>query len=50
MASKKPFLSFVIDEDVLEAIDNFWHENHFSSRAATIKWLIVWALKQNPKV
>jgi len=46
LASKKPFLSFVIDEKLLTEIDNFWHQRQFSSRAAAIKWLIEWALKQ----
>jgi len=50
MGSKKPFLSFVIEESLLSEIDNFWHNNHFQSRAAAIKWIIAWALKQSPKV
>ncbi len=49
MASEKPFLSFVIDEDLLREIDNFWHDNHFQSRAATVKWLLAWALQQKPR-
>ncbi len=48
MVSKKPFLSFVIGEELLKEIDDFWHDNHFQSRAAAIKWLLEWALNQNP--
>ena len=48
MASKKPFLSFIIDEELLKEIDDFWHDYHFQSRAATIKWLLSWALQQKP--
>lgn len=50
MATNKPFLSFVIDEDLLRKIDDFRFENHFPSRAAAIKWLLEYALKQNPKI
>jgi len=50
MASNKPFLSFVIDEELLERLDDFRFSNHFSSRAAAIKWLLDWSLKQKPVV
>lgn len=49
MPSKKPFLSFVIDPDLLKAIDDFRFEHRFPSRAATVKWLLIWALQRNPK-
>jgi len=49
MATNKPFLSFVINEDLLRKIDDFRFENHFPSRAAAIKWLLDWALKQKPQ-
>lgn len=45
MPSKKPFLSFVIGEELLKNIDNYRFENHFESRAAAIKYLIEYALK-----
>ena len=48
MPSKKPFLSFVIETDLLKAIDDFRFEHRFSSRAAAVKWLVAWALKQRP--
>jgi metal-responsive CopG/Arc/MetJ family transcriptional regulator len=50
MASQKPFLNFVIDTELLNKIDDFQFENRFKSRAAAIKWLLKWALEQNPKV
>lgn len=43
--SKKPFLSFVIDEDLLEAIDDFRFSNRYPSRAAAIMALIRAGLK-----
>ena len=49
MPSNKPFLSFIIDEKLLEKVDEFWHRQSFASRAAAIKWLIEFALKQKPK-
>ncbi len=49
MPSKKPFLSFIIDTELLNKIDDFQFKNRFTSRAAAIKWLLEWALSQNPK-
>lgn len=49
MVSKKPLINFIIDEDLLKKIDKFRFENCFQSRAAAIKWLLDWALKQSPK-
>lgn len=49
MPSKKPLLSFVIDEDLLKAIDDYRFKHRFESRAAAIKWLLSWALRQDPK-
>ena len=46
--SKKPLVNFVIDEDLLQAIDDFRFKWRFDSRAAAIKWLLRWALKQKP--
>jgi hypothetical protein len=47
--SKKPLVNFVIDETLLQAIDDFRFKWRFDSRAAAIKWLLHWALKQKPK-
>ena len=46
MASK--LLTFLIGEDLLQRIDDFRFAHRFPSRAAAIKWLIEWALAQNP--
>jgi hypothetical protein len=48
VASQKPMLTFVIESELLRRIDDFQFENRFKSRAAAIKWLLDWALKQKP--
>lgn len=45
MPSKKPFLSFVIDEDLLQKIDDFRFRHRFESRAAAIRALILRGLE-----
>ena len=40
MASDKPFLSFVIDEELLEQIDNYRFDYRLESRAEAIRQLI----------
>lgn len=46
---KKPLINFVIDPELLKALDDFRFKWRFESRASAIKWLLAWALKQNPK-
>jgi small subunit ribosomal protein S21 len=46
MPSEKPFLHFVVDENLLKRVDDFRFRNRFPTRAAAIKWLLDWALKQ----
>ena len=48
MGSQQPFLHFVIPEDLLKRLDDFRFRHRFQSRAAAIKWLLDWALKQKP--
>jgi len=48
MSTDKPFLSFVIEPDLLKRLDDFRFKHRFQSRAAAIKWLLEWALKQKP--
>jgi hypothetical protein len=48
MPSEQPFLHFVIDADLLERVDDFRFKYRFATRAAAIKWLLAWALKQKP--
>jgi hypothetical protein len=50
MGSEKPFLSFVIESELLKRIDDFRFKHRFESRAAAIKWLLDWALTQKPAV
>jgi hypothetical protein len=50
MADDKPILNFYIDPALLKRIDDFRFKQRFESRAAAIKWLLDWALKQNPKL
>ena len=48
MGSVKPFLHFVISPELLKRVDDFRFRCRFESRAATIKWLLAWALDQGP--
>jgi hypothetical protein len=48
MPSQQPFLHFVIDAGLLERVDDFRFRHRFATRAAAIKWLLDWALKQKP--
>lgn len=50
MPSNKPLINFVIEDTLLKSIDEFRFKNRFNSRAAAIKWLLEYALKQNPEV
>ncbi len=50
MASDKPFLSFLVEPSLLKRLDDFRFKHRFESRAATIKWLLQWALDQKPAV
>ena len=44
----KQMLTFVIDNDLLNRIDDFRYENRFPTRAGAIRWLLEWALKKAP--
>jgi metal-responsive CopG/Arc/MetJ family transcriptional regulator len=46
MTTTKPFLSFVIEEELLKKIDNYRFSKRFPSRAAAIKNLIEIGLEQ----
>lgn len=46
MASTKPLINFVIDEELLQRIDDYRFEKRFTSRAAAIKHLLELALEQ----
>jgi hypothetical protein len=47
--SKNPILNFVIDRDLLKRVDDFRFRHRFASRAAAIKWLLSFALDEDPK-
>ncbi len=49
MTTKKPFLSFVIDEELLKRIDDYRYKNRFPTRAAAIKRLLEIALDLEEK-
>lgn len=49
MASTKPFLSFVVEPNLLKRLDEYRFRNQFASRAAAIIFLIEYALSKNPK-
>lgn len=48
MDTTKPILNFSIDPALLARVDSFWHQHRFSNRATGVKWLLDWALTQNP--
>jgi hypothetical protein len=49
MASKKPFIDFIIEPELLKRVDDFMFENRFRTRAAAFKWLIKKALEKGLK-
>ena len=46
MPSTKPLVTLVMEPALIERIDDFRFAQRFPSRAATIKWLLTWALDQ----
>lgn len=48
MSTDKPFLSFIVEPELLKRLDDFRFRHRFKTRAAAIKWLLDWALKQKP--
>jgi hypothetical protein len=48
MPTKKNLLNFIVDNSLLNRIEDFRFKNRFPTRAAAIKWLLDWALKQKP--
>lgn len=49
MPSEKPILNFVVDPAMLKQVDDFRFRHRFASRAAAVKWLLDFALKQKPE-
>src|ERR1700690_1856874 len=50
MKPSKTLINFIIKDNLLERIEDFRFKNRFATRAAAIKWLLDWALKQKPQV
>ena len=50
MPINKTLLNFIVEDRLLERIEDFRFKNRFATRAAAIKWLLDWALKQKPSV
>ena len=48
MAKLKKFL-INLDEELIKRIDDYRFKHRFDSKAEAIRYLIEWALKQNPK-
>jgi len=46
----KPILNFVIEPALLKRIDDYRFKNRFATRSEAVKWLIDFALRQNPKL
>jgi len=45
----KTILNFVATKEFIEKIDDYRFKHRFKTRAEAIRFLIEWALKQNPK-
>jgi hypothetical protein len=50
MNINKTLINFIVEESLLKRIEDFRFKNRFPTRAAAIKWLLDWALKQKPSV
>jgi hypothetical protein len=50
MSMNKHLLNFIVEDGLLARIEDFRFKNRFPTRAAAIKWLLDWALKQKPSV
>ena len=49
VADEKQMLTFLIDLDLLDRIDDYRFDNRFPTRAGAIRWLLEWAVKKGPK-
>ncbi len=47
--SEKTILNFVAPKELVKDIDDFRFKHRFSSRAEAARFLLKYALKQNPK-
>ena len=44
----KQMLTFVVDLDLLNEIDDYRYDNRFPTRAGAIRWLLQWAVNKAP--
>lgn len=49
MPSINPLVHFVLEPEAIKKVDDFRFQHRFVSRSAAIKWLLEWALTQNPE-
>ncbi len=48
--ARTKLVNVLMEPDMIERLDDFRFEKRFPSRAAAIKWLLTWALDQDPEV
>lgn len=46
---KKQFLHIPINDELTKRIDDYRFDNRFNSKAEAVRFLLEWALDQNPK-
>lgn len=49
MPSDKPLIHFVTEKEFLDKVDDYRFEHRFKSRASAMRFLMRWALEQNPQ-
>jgi len=49
MAEEKQPVHMLFEKSLLKRLDDFKFKHRFDSRTDVIRWLLEWALKQNPK-
>ncbi len=50
MLGDKPLLNFVVEPELLDELNEYRHRHRFPSRAAAIKALLRWAVRQDPQL
>ena len=49
MASNKPLITFNMEPELIQRVDDYRFRNRFPSRAAAMKCLMKWALQRDPE-
>jgi metal-responsive CopG/Arc/MetJ family transcriptional regulator len=47
-AKPSALMHFTIDTELQDAVEDFRFKHRFNQRSSAIKWLLRWALEQNP--